>query len=114
MDKQSSSLDWTRLNNIARVGIINRFGMEVRDEVFQMPIGSVDKPSLTKTTLKNGDVVVIQVLSSSLPQKSKVTISELESEYKNYWARWNLYGFENSLRAQAEVKYTAKSDSKQS
>ena len=114
MNKKSSSLDWTRLNNIARVGIINRFGMEVRDEVFQMPIGSVDKPSLTKTTLKNGDLVVIQVLSSSLPQKLKVTTSELESEYKNYWARWNLYGFENSLRAQAEVKYTAKSDSKQS
>jgi peptidyl-prolyl cis-trans isomerase D len=112
MNKQNTNIEWTTLNNIARVGIINRFGMEIRDDVFQMPIGSDAKPSLTKITLKNGDVVVIDVLSSSLPQKLKVTRSELEYQYANYWAKWNLYSFESGLRTEAEVKYTEKSDSK--
>ena len=105
---KNNKLDWVTLNNVARVGIVSRFGMEIRDEVFQMPIGSKSKPSLKKTTLENGDVVVLQVLSHNFPKNLKVSESEIESEYARYWASWNLYGFENSLRAKAEVKYTNK------
>ena len=105
---KNNKLDWVTLNNVARVGIVSRFGMEIRDEVFQMPIGSKSKPSLTKTTLENGDVVVMQVMSHDFPKNLKVSESEIESEYERYWASWNLYGFENSLRSKAEVKYTNK------
>lgn len=104
--KKNDGLDWISLNNIARTGIVNRFAMEIRDDVFQTPISSADKPSLKKVTLENGNVVVFQVLSSTSPLELKVKEADLKSDYKDYWARWNLYAFENNLRAQAEIKYS--------
>ena len=106
-DDDANTHNLVPMNNISRTGIINRLGMEIRDEVFQMPYPTESTPSVKKIQLKNGNIIVARFVTSNHDKPYLVKNTTITQDYNHHWGVWDYDSFEHYIRTQATIEYTA-------
>ena len=95
---------WKSLANIRRDGIINRFAMEIRDAVFEMPLPTKKQPSYVSYTRENGNIVLIHLLKQHDPESSTVSLDQVYTDYSNLMKMAALEQFDNQLAKEHPIK----------